>query len=134
MLYSLPVRPGVARPARGPAGIVVARRLGAVTSIPRPSAADIINDPMKGPYRSQPTGMDITAAGDEVAVMTYGDVYRFPRMSDESWHDAMQRPPRVLRKPASGQQTEALAYSTDASVLYYTSEDRRAPIYRYVRE
>ncbi|MEM9058324.1 MAG: hypothetical protein AAGD86_12665, partial [Pseudomonadota bacterium] len=134
VLYTLPLRPGVARPERGPAGIVVATRLGPVASIPQPSAADIINDPVHGGYRAQPTGMDIAAAGDELVLMTYGDVYRYLRTDEEPWLALLQAAPEGLEKPPASGQTEALAYSRDARTIYFTAEDRRAPIYRFARE
>ncbi|MEO1573725.1 MAG: hypothetical protein AAFU65_02070 [Pseudomonadota bacterium] len=125
MLYSLPLAPEGALPGRGK--VRKATLLGPVNSIPRPTAADLLADPVFGAFSSQPTSMDV--AGRELVVLTYAHAYRYVRAADQDWAEALSAPPQIVLLPRM-KQTEAVTFSADGSGLYVTSERHHAPIYR----
>ena len=67
-LYEVSLIPGGDRPA-------IARFLGEVGSLPRPSTRDVGFAPKTGNWYWQPTAMDIAPDGSAIAVLTYGAVY-----------------------------------------------------------
>jgi len=70
---------------------------------------------------SRVTGMDISADGSRLILLTYGDAYEFRRRSGESWRQALSRHPGLVRLPRR-RQGEAICYGRDRHVLYLTSE------------
>ena len=121
-LYEAPLRP--AAPGR-----VRATRVAEITNLPRPTAADLEEDPLFGAFRAQVTALDVAADGLELVAVTYKDAYRFPRNDDQSWAEAVSGLPEVLTLPRMVQ-TEAGAYGADGAALYVTSEQRPAPLIR----
>jgi hypothetical protein len=94
-----------------------------------PTKLDILTNPKRGLWVSQPTCMDISPDGRLAAVLTYRSLYLFQREEDESWAEAFQRPPREIVGPP-GTHDEAVAFSADGKTIYVTTERRPAPIYR----
>ena len=127
-LFSVPLAPEGALPGRGK--VRDATFLGVVDTIPRPPASDILADPVFGAYGSQPTAMDLS--GRELVVLTYRHGYRYERTGDESWADALGRPPQIILLPRM-KQPESLAFDRTGSHLFVTSERRNAPLYRVER-
>lgn len=125
MLYSLPLAPEGALPSRGK--VRTATLLGPVDSIPRPTAADLLADPVFGAFSSQPTSMDV--AGRTLVVLTYAHAYRYVREPDQGWAEALAAPPQIVLLPRM-KQTEALTFNADGRGLFVTSERHHAPIYR----
>ena len=64
VLYELPLVMGIRNQT------AVAKRLKTVDTIPSPTAADLIEDPRFGRFRSQPTAMDISRDGKLAVVQT----------------------------------------------------------------
>ena len=70
VLYSLPLRSGTDE-------VLIAERLGAVTSLPQPSRSDVQMAPKTDDWYWQPTGMDIAADNLSAIVLTYAGVYYY---------------------------------------------------------
>jgi len=113
-------------PLRTPKSAVVqtARKL-SQTSVPSPAAKLI-------PFSNQPTGLDISQDRSLAAVITYYGVFLFPRHADETWAEALAKPPVVLQ-PHLLAQAESVAFSKDGGTIYAISEGRKSPIVRYQR-
>ncbi len=94
-----------------------------------PTQLDILSNPMRGFWISQPTGMDISRDGSTAAVITYRSLYLFHREEGESWAEAFQRKPEEFVGPP-GSHEEAVAFSVDGKTVYVTTERRPAPIYK----
>ncbi len=127
-LYSLPLRPQNAKPAAG--RLVDAELLGTLTTIPGPTPQDVMEDPVRSTYLSQPTAMDL--AGDELIVLTYRHAYRFERRDDALWSRVLAGKPDIIPLPAM-KQSEAISFDRAGVGAFVTSEKRRAPLYRLER-
>ncbi len=103
--------------------------LGEVPGFRPPSRRDILTGFNRGLRVSQPTGMDISADGRLVAVITYRSLYLFEREEGESWLEAFQRTPREFPGPP-GLHEEAVTFSEDQRSIYVTSERHPAPVSR----
>jgi len=109
--------------------VQTARPEARVGGIPKPTAADLREDPLYGRFGSQPTAMDISPDGKIVAVLTYKRPYLFYRQENESWPRVFDRPPISLDMPRM-RQAEAMSFNTDGTSLIVTSEKLPAPLYR----
>jgi hypothetical protein len=103
--------------------------LGEVPGFRPPTRRDILRNPGRGLWVSQPTGMDISPDGSLAAVLTYRSLYLFSRESTESWEEAFQRQPVEYAGPP-GTHDEAVSFSLDGRSIYVTTERRPAPLYR----
>jgi len=90
---------------------------------------DLLKDPGRGLWVSQPTGMASSPDGRLAAVLTYRSLYLFHREGTESWEEAFQRQPLEYVGPP-GSHDEAVSFSLDGSAVYVTTERRPAPLYR----
>ena len=122
-LYSIPLEKALEEEE------LVARFLTEVPGFRSPTKMDILSNPKRGMWVSQPTGMDISPDGRTAAVITYRSLYLFRREADESWAEAFQRPPEEFIGPP-GTHDEAVAFSADGKYVYVTTERRPAPLYR----
>ncbi|MEM9302380.1 MAG: hypothetical protein AAGE01_09740 [Pseudomonadota bacterium] len=120
VLWSVPLEPK----ARG---VATARREGVVSRIPRPTDADLAEDPRLGQYRGQPTDASMHPDRTGVAVLTYGDAYWFPRREGKTWAEALALDPWLIELPTL-RQAEGTAFSADGSTLLVTSEGTPAPL------
>jgi hypothetical protein len=103
--------------------------LGTVPGFRPPTRADILRNPGRGMWVSQPTGMDISPDGRLAAVITYRSLYLFSREGSESWVQAFQRQPTEYVGPP-GTHDEAVGFSLDGRSIFVTTEGRPAPLYR----
>jgi hypothetical protein len=94
-----------------------------------PTTKDVLTNPKRGLWVSQPTGMDISPDGRLAAVITYRSLYLFQREEGESWAEAFQRKPREFVGPP-GTHDEAVAFTLDGKTVLITTERRPAPVYR----
>ena len=108
---------------------VAVRRLMAVTTIPSPSEAQLLANPIYGRFLSQPTAMDISADGRRVAVLTYGGAYLYRRKPRETWEQVFSRPPEAL-PPFDLQQAESICFGSDGRTVFISTEKRPAPLLR----
>lgn len=121
-LYEVPLRPDSKKTQK-------AKRLGTVATLPQPSRRDVEFAPGTDNWYWQPTAMDLSPNGKLLAVLTYGGVYLYRRTADESWIDALQRPPLVLGTTRN-REAESIAFNSDGSALFITFEGRNAPLIR----
>ena len=91
-VYTLPLRPE---------GHVTARKIAALTHLPRPTALDLEEDPHGGIYRHMPSGMDLD--GDKLIITTNQHAYLYDRRD-------LTRAPLRVQLPSVGQR-EAIAFS-----------------------
>ena len=124
VLYSLPLRAAMAAARNG--DHLTAQRLGAVTTIPAPTALELRLSPRFGKYRDQPTAMDLAPDGRVIALLTYGEAYRAVIDPGETWLDALNGSLEPLGMPVL-KQPETIAWAADGS-LYASSEQRGAPL------
>jgi hypothetical protein len=91
-----------------------------------------VSAPMDGniPFRSQPTGMNISADNKLAAVITYYGVFLFPREAGEDWQQAFARKPRILQ-PHLLAQAEAIAFTPHSGNIVAVSEGRNSKIATY---
>lgn len=112
-LYRVPLQPST-QP-------VVARFVGEVPHLPKPSTAQRALKIPTGLYRGNPCAMDFAPDGSAALVLTYGDVLLFPRARGESWAAALARPPRRLT-PHGLPQSEAACFTSDGRSIFVSSE------------
>jgi len=106
------------------------RYLGGIAKLRPPTSRDRFQFGGRTDFISQPTGMDISPDGSEMAVITYRSLYRYRRTPGQGWLDAMQgKPEEVVGPPAV--QNEAVAYGIDGRGIYVTTEKLPAPVYRF---
>lgn len=103
--------------------------LGEVPGLRPPARMDILRNPGRGLWVSQPTGMDISPDGRRAAVITYRSLYLFERAAGESWAAALAGSPRELVGPP-GTQDEAVAFSADGRSVFVSAEGSPAPLWR----
>jgi len=119
-LYELPIRPGLD-------GAVTAIRLGAVDSLPQPTARDRERASVELDWHWQPTAMDISPDGSSAVILTYRAVYHFERTGGEPWIAALRKPPSMI---ALEFEAEAVAFVEDGSSVIVTVESPFAPLYQ----
>ena len=127
-LYSVPLKPPHAKPGAG--RLIDAELLGTLTTIPGPTPQDVMLDPVRSTYLSQPTAMDL--AGDTLIVLTYRHAYRFVRQDGAPWSRVLAGKPDIILLPAM-KQSEALSFDRAGVGAFVTSEKRPAPLYRLER-
>jgi hypothetical protein len=103
--------------------------LGEVPGFRPPTPMDLLRNPERGAWVSQPTGMDINSDGTLAAVITYRSLYLFSRESGESWPAAFTRQPLEFEGPP-GTHDEAVGFSPDQRSVIVTTEGKSAPIFR----
>jgi len=110
-----------------------ARFLAEVPGFRPPTRSDILGNPKRGLWVSQPTGMDISRDGRTAAVITYRSLYVFQREDNETWAEAFQRAPIEHHGPP-GLHDEAVAFNTEGDYIYVATERRPAPLHRIKTE
>jgi hypothetical protein len=123
-LYRLPLLPDPARPPPK------AARVADVIHIPQPDALRAMLNLPTGRWSGQPVAMDFAPDGSAAAVLTYVSVLIFPRLSGESWADALSREP-AHRLPFLLPQAEAVCFSADGRSLFVSTEGQHGPLLRY---
>jgi hypothetical protein len=98
--------------------------LGEVPGFRPPTPMDLLREPERGDWVSQPTGMDISADGRSAAVITYRSLYLFSRDGEESWAQAFRNNPIEFLGPP-GSYEEAVGFSRQDSVIILPRNYRR---------
>jgi hypothetical protein len=111
---------------------VEAEFLAEVPGFRPPTRKEILGNPHRGLWISQPTGMDISPDGRTAAVLTYRSLYIFERKNEETWSEAFQRPPEEHVGPP-GYHDEGVAFGVDPGSVLVVTEGRPAPIHRLDR-
>lgn len=124
-LYSLPLGP----PAKGQ-GVVVARKLLDLDSIPQPDADQRKARFPAARFGGSPTGLDIDAAGQRAILLTYRDIWLFTRASNEDWSQAFARKPMRIPLPPLAQ-AEAIGFDCHGEAILVSGEILPAPLIRF---
>lgn len=107
-------------------GPLTARRLGTVGGLPSPTPRELLEAPL-GPFRHQPTALDISADGREALLATYQRLYLYRRAPRQSWAAALARP--VLTATFPLEQVEAAAFVGPHAIAI--AEGRGAAVRRW---
>lgn len=107
---------------------LIATRLGKIKPFPQPHERYFRILDILGLTR-WPTGMDISADGKYLAVLTYGDAYLYTKSDGSNWLTEMQRDPEVIPLPEL-KQGEAIGFDKDEHHFYITTEKLPAPVLR----
>jgi hypothetical protein len=126
VLYQVPLRSG----SGATSAAVTATKIGAVSSLPQPSKLDRDRALARQDWYWQPTAMDLSAAGNVAAILTYRGIYLYQRTNSQSWYEALQRDPRLIEM-SGVENAEAIAFSADGAAVFVTTEERHAPLLRY---
>jgi len=110
--------------------MTMAVRLGEVASIPQPTREDLDRALLHQDWHWQPTGMDISADGMSLVILTYRAIYLFRRESGQSWIAALQSMP-VSRTLGDIREAESVSFDNSGLAVFVTVEQRRAPLYRF---
>ncbi len=121
VMYELPLKPNKKR------RLLKAIPIAKLSNIPQPEFFFILTNPIWGQYASQPTAMDISLDGMELAVLTYKFGYIYQRNDEQSWEQALMTPPKVFYLPKLTQ-AEALSFDINNDI-FITSEKTHAPLY-----
>lgn len=122
-LYGIPLKTALAEDESE------AQFLAEVPGFRPPTVEDLLSNPQRGWWVSQPTGMDISPDGRKAAVLTYRSLYVFERNEDESWAEAFQKTPTEYLGPP-GLHDEGVGFSADGRSVFIATERRPAPLYR----
>lgn len=74
------------------------------------------------------TAADISEDGRKLIIGTYVGGYLYTRNKDESWADALKRPPVTFPLPLR-KQGETIAWDVPAKAIYLTSEKKPTPLW-----
>ena len=102
--------------------------LGEVPKLRPPSPSDLLRDPDRGAWYSQPTGMAISGDGNTAAVITYRSLYLFRRQAGQSWAEALAGQPQEFVGPP-GRSDEAVTFRMDQDSAVVISEGVPATLY-----
>ena len=121
VMYQLPISPDPKQ------RMLTAKPVAEVGNIPQPDFTFLLTNPFFGRYASQPTAMDISPDGSQLAILTYNYGYIYKLEKNEEWEQALKLKPLVFKLPEL-RQAEALGFSQDGNIIV-TSEKRPAPLY-----
>jgi endonuclease/exonuclease/phosphatase family metal-dependent hydrolase len=107
----------------------MAKRLGAVGSLPQPSRQDLEFAPATKNWYWQPVAMDISADGRAAVVLTYRGVYYYKRPVDSTWIEAFQKRPAPI-SVGDFSEAESATFSPDGKSVFVTFEARGAILLR----
>ncbi len=123
VLYRLPLHPHATDKP------LLAERVGYFNTLPPASDVEKSRDPKFGRFRGDITSLALDPAGGFALVLSYRDLYYYPRLPGEDWLAALQAEPRRILLPALPQ-AEAVAIDAAAGDAIVLSEHLLAPIYR----
>lgn len=81
-------------------------------------------------YSTMPTGMDISADGKNIVVVTYEGIYLYPNPDGQTWDKVMSKAPVEMALP-NLKQAEAIGFDQSGMSVYVTSEKIPAPLYKF---
>lgn len=96
--------------------------------LPAPSDEVLVAQPIANISVPLATALDVSPDGTRAIVLTYADAFEFQRGEGESWSDAFQRQPQVIKMPLR-RQGESICYGADSRSLYLTSERQPTPLW-----
>jgi hypothetical protein len=119
VLYSVPLAPND--------DVIVAEKLGPITSLPPPTRQDVEFAPQTKDWHWQPTAMDISADGTSAIILTYAAVYYYRFESD--WLTTLNQ--QALGFSLRGiRDAEAAAFGATRRQIFLTVEGKHPPLLR----
>ena len=109
--------------------VVIATRLGTVTSLQKPARRDVEFAPKTKDWYWQPVGMDISSDNRAAVILTYRAVYFYLRRADQSWLDTLNTKP-VRISLGNFKNAESIAFGNDARLIFVTGENKHSRILR----
>ena len=109
---------------------LLSEKVGALTGLREASRLFANMKIPAGKYRSSPCAFDISPDGRSAVVLTYGEVYLYPKADGMSWAEAFAGDPLVLGSHGLPQ-AEAICFSPDARKIIFTTEGYPAPLITY---
>ena len=106
---------------------VTATRLGAITSLPRPSRQDVEFAPQTKDWFWQPVGMDISDDNLAAVILTYPAVYYYTRLPGQDWLDALNAQPQRV-SIGNFRNAEAIAFGDRRRTVIITGENKHSPL------
>lgn len=122
VLYSIPLYPTSDE-------LLTATRIGAIDSIPQPTAYDLERAIPDQNWHWQPNALDFSAAADAAVVLTYKAVYYFARQAEQSWFATLQSTPQRYDL-GDYREAESVVFDHTGKQIYVTTEKRNAPLLR----
>lgn len=119
-LYSVPLRTTSDDP-------VTANKLGAITSLAKPSRNDLAYAIVRKDWYWQPVAMDIAADNRAAVIITYRTLYYFERQAEQSWLDALNSAP-VTVSLGNFKNAESVAFMDDGRNVMVTGENKHSRI------
>ena len=110
--------------------IHVARKLTELRTLPQPTPTERMARFPAARLGNLPTGMDIDVEGHRAIVLTYRDIWLFPRGQNESWAQAFAHPPQRLPLPPLAQ-AEAIGFDRQGKSILVSGEHLPAPLVRF---
>jgi hypothetical protein len=98
-----------------------------LTQFPNPDARALFSIVSDLIHPHQPTSMDVSSADDRAIILTYRYAFEFLRQPSQTWAQAFQSSPRLIRFP-SLRQAEAITYTLNDRNLIITSESVGSPV------
>lgn len=122
ILYELPFN------AESSRKVLTAKEIARITHIPQPDTLYLLANPFVGRYASQPTAIDISPDGQELAILTYRYAYLYTRSGQKNWESTINNAPPTLIQLPPLSQAESITFDSDSNLIV-TTEKRPAPIY-----
>jgi hypothetical protein len=122
VLYEVPLYPPSS-------DTIVAKRLGAIESLPAPTRQDREHAVFTKEWHWQPTGMDLSPDGRLAVILTYRGVYLYHLDPDRTLYESLSGQAYGLGL-GNFRNAESVAFSADGRSIYVTLEGRHAPLLR----
>ena len=124
-VYSLPLGPSSAKQ-----GVLVAKKLLGLDSIPQPNASERAVRFPGSRFGGSPTGLDIDPTGRRAILLTYRDIWLFDRAVNETWQQAFARLPQRFPLPPIAQ-AEAIGFDRQGHSILVSGEILPAPLLKF---
>ena len=122
VLYEVPLHPSSD-------GTSVAKRLGAIESLPPPTRQDREQAVFTKEWHWQPTAMDLSPDGRLAVVLTYRAVYLYHLDPERSLYESLSGQAYGFGL-GNFRNAESVAFSADSNSIFVTLEGRHAPLLR----
>ncbi|NQV87504.1 MAG: hypothetical protein HQ492_10560 [Woeseiaceae bacterium] len=121
-LYELPLQ-------YGSDDELLAKALGTIKSLRRPSRQDVEYAPKTKDWHWQPVGMDIAPGNLAAVILTYRYVYYYRRQPDQDWFAALNTAPAQVSL-GNFENAESISFGDDEWTVYVTGENKHSRLLR----
>lgn len=120
LLYAVPLRSETDE-------ILIATKLGAVTSLTAPTSQDLEFAPVRNDWFWQPVGMDISQDNRAAVILTYRALFYFERQAKQTWLEALNTKPYRIGL-GDFKNAEAVAFGDNSRTVVVTGENKNSII------